>query len=223
MKKLKGIDTFNNINPNLKSVTLARRGDLCLQQQHLRGIDKRIKTSLSYRVREKTVWDMYVYVCVCMWCIYGPISEDKNKIKKIILSTFKLTYSLTIPFTYIIHSGHTHPWALFSPPMLINAPFLPPSPYHTFMSYCFCLWPLALTRATCLVTGAALPPEAWLTRKMTLTLQCLYFTIRIPRRTDSQGLLKAGLLALHSLQLLPPSTTFSLPCPQSIFPLVSMR
>lgn len=62
MKKWKGIDTFNNINPYLKSVTLARRGDLCLQPQHLTGTDKRIKTSLNYRVKEKSVWDMYVYM-----------------------------------------------------------------------------------------------------------------------------------------------------------------
>lgn len=62
MKKWKGIDTFNNINPYLKSVTLARHGDLCLQTQHLRGRDKRTKTSLNYTVKEKSVWDMYVYM-----------------------------------------------------------------------------------------------------------------------------------------------------------------
>lgn len=62
MKKWKGTDTFNNINPYLKSVTLARRGDLGLQPQHLTGTDKRIKTSLNYRVKEKSVWDMYVYM-----------------------------------------------------------------------------------------------------------------------------------------------------------------
>lgn len=157
-----------------------------------------------------------IRVYICIWCIYYMILSQKTKTKqKIILQTFALIHSVTIPFIYIIHSGHTQPWTLSSPPTLTNAPSSHHVPTPLSCLFIIALWPLGLTRAAHLGTGSALPPKARLTRRQALTLQCLLFTIRTPKRTSGQGLLKAGLLALPSLQFLSPSTTFSYACPHS--------